>query len=141
MVSVLLAIVLVLGLEVGPPSSPPPDVGGTIGAPPPAWIDSGRRSRWLAYGTYCWRTACVDMLPPESRPEPPRIKVRPGQTLWVHLAFTPGRASVQVLQAGTSVTLASTGRRTLTFRARRGVLIVSAMGFRGSASYIARLVS
>ena len=122
----LLALLLVLSVAVGPPTGPPPKAGGTLGTgPPPAWIEDGRRSRWLLYGSYCWKTACVDMLPPDARPELPRIRVRPGQTLRVHLAFTPARASVQVLRDGKPVTLPSTGRRTLTFRARQGVLVVA----------------
>jgi len=140
-VTAFMAIVLALGLLVGPPASPPPEVGGMIGvAPPPAWIEYGGRSRWLAYGSYCWRTACVDMLPPQSQPDLPRFKVTPGQTLRVHLAFKPTMASVQVLRAGRGVKLPSTGRRMLSFRARRGILIVGASGPRGSANYIARLV-
>lgn len=38
-----------------------------------------------------------------------------------------------------SITLPSTGQRTLSFRARRGILIIDVGASRGSASYIARL--
>lgn len=110
-------------------------------APPPAWIEYGARSRWLAYGSYCCRTACVDMLPPESRPDLPRVKVTPGRMVRVHLGFKSTMASVHVLRAGRAVKLPPTGRRTLSFRARRGILIVGERGPRGSAGYIARLVS
>lgn len=136
------AMAVALGLLIGPPASGPPKVGGTISvAPPPAWIEVGARSRWLAYGSYCWGTACVDMLPPESRPDLPRVNVTPGRMLRVHFAFEPSRASVHLLRATRWVRLASIGGRTLSFRARRGILIVDASGARGSASYVARLVS
>lgn len=141
MVAVLVAITVAGGLLVGPPASPPPEVGGTMAAgPPPAWIEDGVRSRWLAHASYCWKTVCVDMLPPESQPELPRVRVAPGQVLRVHLAFEPARTSVYLLRNGTSFTLRSTGLRTLSFRARRGILVVGATGSQGSASYVARLV-
>ena len=139
--AVLVGIALALGLVISPPASPPPEVGGTMGVgPPPAWMEDGFRSRWLAYGGYCWRTMCVDMLPPESQPELPRVRVAPGRVLRVHLAFEPARTSVFILRNGTSLTLRSTGRRTLSFRARRGILVVGATGSQGSTSYVARLV-
>src|SRR6266508_6281823 len=69
------------------PPSPPAD-----GAPPPAWVETQTRSNWLAYGSYCWtpsdgHAACVDMIPPQSRPELPTVRVARGSTVRIHLAF------------------------------------------------------
>jgi hypothetical protein len=134
--------VLAVGLVLAPPTGPPPKVGGTIGVgPPPAWVEVGRRSRWLAYGSYCWITACVDMVPPQTRSDLPRIKVKPGQMLRVHLGFTPALARVHMLRGDRAVAVPSTrGRRSISFRARRGVLMVAASASRGTPSYLARLV-
>jgi hypothetical protein len=135
-----IAIALAVAVLVDPPAGSPPKVGGTMGVgPPPAWIDDGRRSRWLAYGSYCWRAMCVDMVAPESRPDLPRIDVRRGQLLRVHLTFAPVSASVQVVRGERTLTLAWTGRRTLTFRAQTGILMVGVTSSGGAPSYLARL--
>jgi hypothetical protein len=141
-VNAVIPFLLAVGLAFGPPADPPPKVGGTFGGgPPPAWIEIGTRSGWLAYGSYCWRTACVDMVPPESRSDLPRIKVRPRQMLRVHLGFTPALARVHMLRGDRAVAVPSTrGRRSISFRARRGILMIAASASRGTPSYLARLV-
>src|SRR5919204_1098641 len=90
----------------GRPSSPPPKAPNP-GAPPPAWIETQTKSAWLAYGSYCWtnggQAACVDMLPPQSRPDLPLIKVARGGVLRVHLALKRPAATLAVAGRRTAV--------------------------------------
>ena len=121
------------GRPAGPPPKPP-----NPGAPPPAWIETQARSAWLAYGSYCWRTACVDMIPSDSRPDLPTFAVKRGTTLRVHLGFAATSITVSLGARTIRPTLDAT-KRIASWRAvRGGILTVSARGT-GGASYVARL--
>jgi hypothetical protein len=112
-------------------------VGGTTTAPPPAWIESGKSSRWLAYGSYCWETACVDMIPPDRRTDLPVLHARRGQVFRIQLRFVPRSVAVRVGQA----VVKRGSSRTTSWRARRsGLLFVEVKDSPGSAAYLARLI-
>ncbi len=140
----LAALVLVpaaLGWS-GRPSTPPPKAPNP-GGPPPAWIETQSKSAWLAFGSYCWTTAgvgaCVDMIPPQSRPDLPVFRVARGRTVRVHLGFAAKSASVNVGGRVVRARLA-VNRRVLSWSATRGgILTVFARPSAGDASYVARL--
>jgi hypothetical protein len=122
----------------GPPTtSPPPHKK----APPPAWVETPKQSMWLAYGSYCWRTACADMAPPQSRRDLPHITVRRNQVVRIHLAFVPRDVHLTRF-AGTRLTHTRLRPgRTLLWRARAGgVVSIDVHARLGSAGYLALLV-
>ena len=111
-------------------------MGGAAAAPPPAWIETAGGDRWLAFGSFCWKTTCVDFIPPEMRPELPRLTVRRGQTARFHLGFSPRTLTLTV---GTK-TFRLAAKRVAAWRAvNGGIVILNARGKEGSASYVARL--
>jgi hypothetical protein len=106
--------------------------------PPPAWIETETKHAWLFYGSYCWKTTCADLIPPETRPGLPVFTVARGQTVRVHLQFvaTSATASIDRRKIPTRYDLK---KRILTWSAARaGILTVSARA-NGTASYVARL--
>lgn len=118
----------------GEPRTKPPSPAQP-GGPPPAWAETATRSAWLAYGSYCWRTTCADYLPPTGRDDLPRLVVRRGDRLRLHVAFAPSELVVRRLPAGTSVRLPAT--RVTTWRpTAAGIAVVEARGPGGSASYV-----
>ena len=122
----------------GRPTSPPPTTG-TAGAPPPAWIETKTKSTWLLYGSYCWNTSCVDMIPPETRPGLPVFTVGRGSTVRVHLGFAAKSTSVDIDKKTVRAKL-DTSKRLVSWTAGRGgILMASARASRGSASYVTRL--
>lgn len=143
----LLAVVAaVLGVAspaaaASPPAAQPPKVTGAEAAPPPAWIElPAARSRWLAYSSFCWRTSCVDFLPPQMRPDVPHVRVGLGKRVRFHLAFEPTRLTLELGgTAGRSWRLAPD--RASSWRvAARGLFVLHARGASGSASYLVRLL-
>jgi len=139
--AVLVVVPVAFGWS-GRPSTPPPKPPNP-GGPPPAWIETQARSAWLAFGSYCWTAAgvgaCVDMIPPQSRPNLPVFRVTRGRTVRVHLGFAATSASVNV---GTRVvrTRLAAKRRIVSWSATRGgILTVFARPSAGDASYVARL--
>jgi hypothetical protein len=123
----------------GPPAAAPPRVEGAAG-PPPAWLETRTRSLWLAFSSFCWKTACADYLPPQSRTDLPVIGVRRGAMVRVHFAFAPRQVHATTF-AGTTlkhVTLRPgrivTWRPTLT-----GVVSFDMRSAAGSASYVVRV--
>jgi hypothetical protein len=121
----------------GAPKAPAP-TPPQPGAPPPAWIESQAKSAWLFYGSYCWRTTCADLIPPETRPGLPVFTVARGQTLRVHLGFATRSATVSIDRGKVTAKLDST-KRVLSWRAgRAGILTIFARAA-GDASYVARL--
>jgi hypothetical protein len=123
----------------GPPNAPSPTPPQPTGAPPPAWIETRARAAWLFYDTYCWQTACVDMIPPQTRPGLPLFTVSRGVAIRVHLGFAAKSASVSVDRRPIRSTLTG-ARRIVSWRAgRAGILTVSARASVGDASYVARL--
>lgn len=140
------ALILIVGLTAfapvalawpGRPSSPPPKTG-LAGAPPPAWIETKTKSVWLLYGSYCWKTSCVDMIPPETRPGLPVFTVPRGTLMRIHLGFRAKSASISVDKKPIRVKLDPTKRIISWPASRGGILMVSARAA-GDASYVARL--
>lgn len=108
------------------------------GAPPPAWIENASRSTWLAYGSYCWKTACVNMIPPQSRPDLPLFATRRGGRVRVHLGFSPTSIDVSVDKRHVSAQL-DRSRRIVSWRATRGGILTVFAKKGGDASYVTRL--
>ena len=121
----------------GRPAAPPPKPSNPQG-PPPAWIETQSKSAWLAYGSYCWKTACVDMIPPQTRPDLPVFGMKRGGTARVHLGFTAKSVSVGVGRRVVRTTLDST-RRIVSWKATRGGILTVFARTEGDASYVARL--
>jgi hypothetical protein len=138
--AVLVTLALGAGSPSAAPGTPPPNVAGTTSEPPPAWFGASGVERWFAYGSYCWTTACLDFLPPARRTDLPKLVARPGQTLAIHLRFVPKSIRVRVLATGRVYPLVSA--RDTRWRIRgSGVIVVEVRATRGSASYLARIVS
>jgi hypothetical protein len=121
----------------GPPKSARPKPPNP-GAPPPAWIETQTKSAWLAFGSYCWKTACVDMIPPNSRPDLPGLTSKRGSTIRVHLGFAAKSVEVDLGTKPINAKLDPTKRIIFWGTTRGGILSVSARA-QGSASYVARL--
>ena len=121
----------------GRPTKPPPKPPNA-GGPPPAWIETQAKSAWLAYSSYCWKTACVDMIPPQTRPDLPVFGVQRGRTARVHLGFTATSVSVSLDKRAVRAKLDATKRIASWSATRGGVLTVFARTA-GDASYVARL--
>jgi hypothetical protein len=121
----------------GRPSAPPPKTG-IAGAPPPAWIETKSRSAWLLYGSYCWRTSCIDMIPPETRPGLPVVVVPRGTLVRIHLGFRATSASVSVDKKTIRPQVDPT-RRIISWPAGRGGILLVFVRAAGDASYVARL--
>lgn len=136
----LVALLIAAPVAATPPTATPPKVSGAGTAPPPpAWVElPGAPSRWLAYGSFCWKTGCVDFLPPQMRPDLPRARARVGSTVTFHLGFRPSKLRVEAVGAGRAWTLRPV--RTSSWRvARLGVVSLTAKGPGGSASYVIRI--
>lgn len=95
---------------------------------------------WASFGSYCWSTACVDMIPPERRTDLARLPARRGVRVWLRLRFAPKSVRVFLVSAGRRPLLAVYGARGVAFAARKGVVEVDVRGPRGSASYLVRIV-
>jgi hypothetical protein len=82
------------------PSEPPPSLD--VDGPPPAWIETGGGSFWLAYSTFCWKTACADYIAPSCADvSVPQLAVRPNEEVRFHLAFDPKSSLVGFFRGGT----------------------------------------
>lgn len=142
----LLAAILVVAFVTtsGPPAMPPPSVGGNVVSPPPAWAEAGRRSVWATFGSYCWSSpgkpaACVDMIPPTSRSDLARLRVKAGATVRLHLRFAPRSVALYRLSGTSRRRLPALSGRTVSWQARLGLIDVEVTSARGSASYLVRL--
>lgn len=139
-IAAVLAAALAASAAAAPPG-PPPKVGGAPGAPPPAWIEAGGVQKWLAFSSYCWKTACVDFIPPAMRTDLPSLSVRRGQAATIRFPFLPKRVTVSPVTkngAGKSVRLASA--RLVMWRPRAGGLTMIAVeAAAGDASYLVRI--
>lgn len=126
-----------------PPSQPPPRVAGGGPAPPPAWVETRRESRWLGFSSFCWsgrrEARCVDFLDPSTRTDVPRIRVSRRERVRFHLGFeareillSVGKRRVLHLRRAATDTLtwrvSGTGLVGLLAYPRRG----------GDAGYVAR---
>jgi hypothetical protein len=142
----LRALILVSGLAVGVPSAlawagrpaVPPPKAPNPGAPPPAWIETKTNSAWLAYGSYCWKTTCVNMIPPNSRPDLPMFVTRRGSLLRVHLGFAAKSVTVSLGNKPVPTTLDAT-KRIASWRGTRGGILMVTARAAGDASYVGRL--
>ena len=134
--TVALSSLALAGAALAVPPGPPPKVAGVAVSPPPAWAESGTRAVWAAFGSYCWKTACVDMLPPAGRPDLPRLRAPAGSLVRLHLRFVPRRPVVTVGGRPVAATVRS---RVVSWRARAGIADVHVKGRYGSASYLVRL--
>ena len=131
-------LALLPGAALAKPGTPPPNVAGTTSEPPPAWFQANRRVEWFAYSSFCWTTSCVDFLPPVRRTDLPRVSVRPGQVLAIHLAFVPRSVLVRNVTTKASYPLAA--RRDTAWRVRgSGIVLVEVRAAKGSASYLVRI--
>jgi hypothetical protein len=122
----------------GAPTTPPPKKP-MPGAPPPAWIETEAKSGWLFYGTYCWKTACITLIAPETRPGLPVFAVKRGQVIRVHLGFAARSVTVSVGRRKVPAKLAANRRIVSWSASRAGILAVAARASGGSPSYVARL--
>ncbi len=122
----------------GPPTAAPPKPA-TAGGPSPAWAETASRSSWLAYSGYCWKTACVDYLPPASRPDLPVVSIARGGSVRFHFGFRPTSVSVTVL-GSTMTTAKLAAAQVVTWKPRTaGVFTLALKAAPGSASYAGRI--
>lgn len=132
----LLLLAALAGYAAAAPPGPPPKVSGANAAPPPAWIEAGMTQKWLAYSSYCWKTACVDFVPPAMRKDIPVLTVKRGTPAKIHLRFAPARLSVS---QGTKTTRLAPAR-VATWRPGAGLAtIVARPKAGGDASYVIRI--
>lgn len=125
------------------PASDPPTLGGAGEPPPPAWVAASSESVWMAYGSYCWGRACVDMLGPAQRDDLPRLRVQPGEEMTFRLGFDPAALVLSVAADGQHEQVSVPARRDVTWQATRGgvvSLFARADGRGGDASYLVRVV-
>jgi hypothetical protein len=122
----------------GAPTAPPPTPPSSA-APPPAWIETQATSAWLFYGSYCWKTQCMDLIPPETRPGLPTFTVARGRIVRVHVRFAARSATVSIDRRKVSTTFNARTRIVSWPASRAGILTVSARAAAGDASYVARL--
>ena len=120
----------------GPPAAAPPKPAQK-GGPPPAWVESPTKAAWLAYGSYCWTTACADYIPPAQRVGLPQLSVTSGQRVRIHLGFKPSHVLVRLLPSNRTIPLAAA--RVTAWRAAAGVASIEVKGAHGSASYVMRI--
>lgn len=111
--------------------------------PPPAILTAGSKKIRPALGSYCWSNGgaatCVDMIPPQRRPDIPILPVARGTRIGIALRFTARVWNVAPF-GSTSKTRLPPGR-TAAFRASQsGIFAISIeKSANGSASYLVRL--
>lgn len=137
---VLLAVVLLWTACAADaaPKDPPPTVPGVRSAPPPAWIETRRGDRWLAFFDYCWTFTCIDSRPIAQRIDIPRIRVVRGELARFHLGFRP--ASLVLKVGSKSYRLEPTRVASWRVAGRSGVLEVTGRVSGRRAAYVAHLV-
>lgn len=121
----------------GRPATAPPSPPQS-GSPPPAWIETQARAAWLAFGSYCWKTSCIDMIAPEARPDLPVFTARRRRLVRVHLGFAAKSATVSIDKKTVRARLDKT-RRIVFWTARRAGILSVFLRASGDASYVARL--
>ena len=83
-------------VEPGAPTEPPPNASEPD-APPPAWFESSAGKVWLAYGSYCWGSICVDKVQASCEDtSTPAAQATQGETVLFHLRFKPAEATLAV---------------------------------------------
>lgn len=103
----------------------------------------------MGFSSYCWSAAaaaavrkavCADMIPPQSRTDLPSVRVRAGEVLRLHLAFTQRRVHLTVFRGEGFRHFVLAPRRTLSWTARAtGVAVLDVSAQVGDASYLLRL--
>lgn len=132
----LLLLTALAGYAAAAPPGPPPKVSGANAAPPPAWVEAGVVEKWLAYSSYCWKTACVDFVPPAMRKDIPVLTIKRGRLVKIHLRFAPAELSVS--QGAKTTRLAPA--RVATWRPGTGLAtIIARPESGGDASYLVRI--
>jgi hypothetical protein len=95
---------------------------------------------WLAFSSFCWKTACVDYLPPQSRTDLPLVRVRRGEPVRVHFAFNPNEVHATTFVGTTLKHVALRPGRVVSWAPLRGgVVSFDVRAAPGSASYLVRL--
>ena len=136
------------GLDSGPesadprhprePNSPPPEVQPGLTAPPPAWVESERSSRWLGYSSYCWESTCADFVERSCHSRHvPKIALRRGEVVRFHLGFRPRAVRIAFERPGGGEKKLEAAQVTSWRVDRAGVVSLSARARDGDASYIA----
>jgi type IV secretory pathway VirB10-like protein len=83
-------------VEEGAPTEPPPNASEPS-APPPAWFESSAGKVWLAYGSYCWASLCVDKVQASCEDmSTPAAQATQGETVRFHLRFQPTEAMLSI---------------------------------------------
>ncbi len=131
----------------GPPRSPAP--GLTQQGPPPAWVETRTKTRWMAFSSYCWsapagattrKAVCADMIPPQSRTDLPTLIVRRGEVVRIHLAYEPRGVHLTLYRAMSFKHYVLPPRRVLSWRAAgTGVAALDVRAAPGTASYLVRV--
>jgi hypothetical protein len=127
----------------GRPAGKPPRL--KQGGPPPAWIETRTRSRWLHFSSYCWqrparRKVCVNLPPVQERVDLGVLRARAGEWLRMHLAFRPRELHLTVYRGLRFTHYRLPRHRVLSWRARgSGVIALDVEAAAGSASYLIRL--
>ena len=122
----------------GRPPGEPPRLKQS--GPPPAWIETRARSRWLHFSSYCWHKVCVEMPPVQKRGDLRVLTARPGELLRMHLAFRPRKIHLTIYRRVHFTHYRLLPQQILSWRAHgSGVIALDAESSAGSASYLIRL--
>lgn len=131
----------------GPPRSPAPRLAQQ--GPPPAWVETRTKTRWMAFSSYCWsapagattrKAVCADMIPPQSRTDLPILGVRRGEVVRIHLAYVPRSVHLTLYRAMSFKHYVFPPRRVLSWRAAgTGVAALDVRAAAGTASYLVRV--
>jgi hypothetical protein len=123
------------GTSPGPPKANPPKPAGRDG-PPPVWVESTSESVWLAYGSYCWATQCVDYIGPALRAGIPVLRVARRTVVRLHFGFRPKTVSVGYIREGAPPHPLAPTRVTLWRPSSGGRFELQVRAAKGSASYV-----
>jgi hypothetical protein len=127
----------------GRPAGKPPRLKQS--GPPPAWVETRVRSRWLHFSSYCWkrrasRKICATMPPVQERADVAVLKARAGSVLRLHLAFRPREARLTIYRGLRFRHYRLPRRQILTWRAHgSGIVALDVDAKAGFASYLIRL--
>jgi len=126
----------------GRPQTNPPRLSEV--GPPPAWVETRQRSRWLSFSSYCWRSGtkaiCVDMAPVQERTDLGTLRAVRGHALRLHLGFRPREAHLTVYRGFRFTHYRLQPARVMTWRVRAfGVVVLDVKAPAGTASYASRL--
>lgn len=125
------------------PAPEPPTVRGVDSQPPPAWVEGPSGSSWMAYGSYCWEGACVDMVPPSLRDDIPTVEVRQGQEVIFHFGFEPSEVQLSFASDDGNGRVSLPAQRQVSWEVTHGGflnLFTRTGGRGGDASYDVQLV-